>query len=157
MRDPFETTMAIIPQVIEQTNRGERGWDIFSRLLRERIIFLIGPVDDLSRTARAIGEGDLAVTVPETRVRELAPLADAFRTMLYSFRCRGIPRVPIGRSESTSKTASDPRLATPRRQRVRAGRCLKRARPLAVRPAHDPPGRASPAECRPSARSGSHG
>jgi ATP-dependent Clp protease protease subunit len=46
MRDPIETTMAIIPQVIEQTNRGERGWDIFSRLLRERIIFLIGPVDD---------------------------------------------------------------------------------------------------------------
>jgi ATP-dependent Clp protease protease subunit len=46
MRDPIETTMAIIPQVIEQTNRGERGWDIFSRLLKERIIFVIGPVED---------------------------------------------------------------------------------------------------------------
>src|SRR5262249_36349779 len=36
----------IIPQVIEQTHRGERGWDIFSRLLKERIIFLGTPVND---------------------------------------------------------------------------------------------------------------
>lgn len=46
MRDPIETMMAIVPTVIEQTNRGERGWDIFSRLLKERIIFVIGPVED---------------------------------------------------------------------------------------------------------------
>ena len=36
----------IIPTVIEQTHRGERGWDIFSRLLKDRIIFLGTPVDD---------------------------------------------------------------------------------------------------------------
>jgi ATP-dependent Clp protease protease subunit len=36
----------LIPQVIENTSRGERGFDIYSRLLRERIIFLTGPVDD---------------------------------------------------------------------------------------------------------------
>src|SRR3982075_823047 len=36
----------LIPQVIENTRRGERGFDIYSRLLRERIIFLTGPVDD---------------------------------------------------------------------------------------------------------------
>ena len=47
MRNPIETTMAIMPYVVEQTNRGERNWDIFSRLLKERIIFLIGPVDDM--------------------------------------------------------------------------------------------------------------
>ena len=46
MSNPFETAMAIVPTVIEQTNRGERGWDIFSRLLKERIIFVIGPVED---------------------------------------------------------------------------------------------------------------
>ncbi|UVC10919.1 ATP-dependent Clp protease proteolytic subunit [Rhizobium sp. TH2] len=46
MKDPIETMMAIIPTVIEQTNRGERHGDIFSRLLRERIIFVIGPVED---------------------------------------------------------------------------------------------------------------
>jgi ATP-dependent Clp protease, protease subunit len=46
MKDPIETMMAIVPTVIEQTNRGERGWDIFSRLLKERIIFVIGPVED---------------------------------------------------------------------------------------------------------------
>ena len=37
---------ALVPMVVEQTNRGERAYDIFSRLLKERIIFLIGAVDD---------------------------------------------------------------------------------------------------------------
>ena len=43
----FEPRMnALVPMVIEQTNRGERAFDIYSRLLKERIIFLIGPVND---------------------------------------------------------------------------------------------------------------
>ena len=47
MRDRNDVTMnALIPMVVEQTNRGERAYDIFSRLLKERIIFLIGGVDD---------------------------------------------------------------------------------------------------------------
>ena len=37
---------ALVPMVVEQTNRGERAYDIYSRLLKERIIFLTGPVDD---------------------------------------------------------------------------------------------------------------
>jgi ATP-dependent Clp protease protease subunit len=41
------TSGFIIPQVIEQTHRGERGWDIFSRLLKDRIVFLGTPVDDM--------------------------------------------------------------------------------------------------------------
>lgn len=36
----------LVPMVVEQTNRGERAYDIYSRLLKERIIFLTGPVDD---------------------------------------------------------------------------------------------------------------
>jgi ATP-dependent Clp protease protease subunit len=40
------TSNFIIPTVIEQTHRGERGWDIFSRLLKDRIIFLGSQVDD---------------------------------------------------------------------------------------------------------------
>lgn len=43
---PATTANFIIPTVIEQTHRGERGWDIFSRLLKDRIIFLGTPVDD---------------------------------------------------------------------------------------------------------------
>ena len=43
----METKNFIIPTVIEQTHRGERGWDIFSRLLKDRIVFLGSPVDDL--------------------------------------------------------------------------------------------------------------
>ncbi len=46
-RDPLETYMNhLVPTVIEQTNRGERAFDIYSRLLKERIIFLTGEVND---------------------------------------------------------------------------------------------------------------
>ena len=37
---------ALVPMVVEQTNRGERAYDIYSRLLKERIVFLTGPIDD---------------------------------------------------------------------------------------------------------------
>ena len=47
MRDPIDTYMnTLVPMVVEQTSRGERAYDIFSRLLKERIIFLGGPVHD---------------------------------------------------------------------------------------------------------------
>jgi ATP-dependent Clp protease, protease subunit len=47
MRDPAETHMNyLVPMVVEQTNRGERAYDIYSRLLKERIVFITGAVDD---------------------------------------------------------------------------------------------------------------
>jgi ATP-dependent Clp protease protease subunit len=46
MRDHLDMTMNLVPMVVEQTSRGERAYDIFSRLLKERIIFLSGPIDD---------------------------------------------------------------------------------------------------------------
>ena len=46
MKSALDTSNFIIPTVIEQTHRGERGWDIFSRLLKDRIIFLGTAVDD---------------------------------------------------------------------------------------------------------------
>jgi ATP-dependent Clp protease protease subunit len=46
MRDPVTTALNLVPMVVEQTSRGERAFDIFSRLLKERIIFLNGPVED---------------------------------------------------------------------------------------------------------------
>jgi ATP-dependent Clp protease, protease subunit len=46
MKDPVDLAMNLVPMVVEQTNRGERAYDIFSRLLKERIIFLTGPVED---------------------------------------------------------------------------------------------------------------
>lgn len=46
MRDPIETYMNLVPMVVEQTSRGERAYDIFSRLLKERIVFVNGPVHD---------------------------------------------------------------------------------------------------------------
>jgi ATP-dependent Clp protease protease subunit len=46
MKNPVDTAMALVPMVVEQTNRGERSYDIYSRLLKERIIFMTGPVED---------------------------------------------------------------------------------------------------------------
>jgi len=47
MRDPRDTYMNyIVPMVVEQTVRGERSYDIYSRLLKERIIFITGPIED---------------------------------------------------------------------------------------------------------------
>src|ERR1700716_1641421 len=47
MRDPVNTFMNyLVPMVVEQTNRGERSYDIYSRLLKERIIFITGGIDD---------------------------------------------------------------------------------------------------------------
>ena len=46
MSDTINTAMNLVPMVVEQTNRGERAYDIFSRLLKERIIFITGPIED---------------------------------------------------------------------------------------------------------------
>jgi ATP-dependent Clp protease protease subunit len=49
MNNPFDNGQihdALVPIVIEQSNRGERSFDIFSRLLRERIVFVTGPIED---------------------------------------------------------------------------------------------------------------
>ena len=42
------TALNLVPMVVEQTSRGERAYDIYSRLLKERVIFLVGPVEDYS-------------------------------------------------------------------------------------------------------------
>ena len=47
VRDPRDTYQnQLVPMVVEQTNRGERAYDIYSRLLKERIIFITGPIND---------------------------------------------------------------------------------------------------------------
>ena len=47
MRDAVDTYMQhVVPMVVEQTNRGERAYDIYSRLLKERIVFITGPIED---------------------------------------------------------------------------------------------------------------
>ena len=46
MTDPYRTALNLVPMVVEQTSRGERAFDIFSRLLKERIVFVTGGIDD---------------------------------------------------------------------------------------------------------------
>ena len=46
MTNPTTTALNLVPMVVEQTSRGERAFDIFSRLLKERIIFVVGGIED---------------------------------------------------------------------------------------------------------------
>jgi len=46
MNTPFDPTNALVPMVVEQTAKGERSYDIYSRLLKENVIFLVGQVED---------------------------------------------------------------------------------------------------------------
>ena len=58
MKDRIEAHMNnLIPMVVEQSNRGERAYDIYSRLLKERIVFLVGPVNDNISTLVTAGLG----------------------------------------------------------------------------------------------------
>ncbi len=45
-QDPNAVHANLVPMVVEQTSRGERAYDIFSRLLKERVVFMVGPVED---------------------------------------------------------------------------------------------------------------
>ena len=40
------TSLNLVPMVVEQSSRGERAYDIYSRLLKERVIFIVGPIED---------------------------------------------------------------------------------------------------------------
>jgi len=42
----LEQALNLVPMVVEQTSRGERAYDIYSRLLKEHIIFIVGPIED---------------------------------------------------------------------------------------------------------------
>jgi ATP-dependent Clp protease protease subunit len=51
MKNPLDMTMSgLVPIVVEQTARGERAYDIYSRMLKERIVFITGPIDDMVST-----------------------------------------------------------------------------------------------------------
>lgn len=69
MFDPIQTYMNLVPIVIEQSSRGERSFDIFSRLLRERVIFLTGPIDD---TLASLVVAQLLFAESENPKREIA-------------------------------------------------------------------------------------
>ncbi|OQW62151.1 MAG: ATP-dependent Clp protease proteolytic subunit [Proteobacteria bacterium HN_bin10] len=67
--DPIATHANLVPMVVEQTSRGERAFDIFSRLLKERIIFVTGGVDDATA---ALVTAQLLFLESENPKREIA-------------------------------------------------------------------------------------
>src|ERR671936_36775 len=79
MRDPADTYMNyLVPMVVEQTNRGERAYDIYSRLLKERIVFITGAVEDNVSTlvvAQAASMGSLLLTAGAKDLRFALPNA----------------------------------------------------------------------------------
>ena len=46
IKDPSITNLGLVPMVVEQSARGERSYDIYSRMLKDRIVFMVGPVED---------------------------------------------------------------------------------------------------------------
>ena len=64
----------LVPMVIEQTSRGERAYDIYSRLLKERIIFLVGAVEDHSANLIVAQLLFLDFRIPRTVVEQLLML-----------------------------------------------------------------------------------
>ena len=70
MKDKIEEQMNnLIPMVVEQTNRGERSYDIYSRLLKERIVFLVGSVTD---TAASLITAQLLYLESENPKKEIS-------------------------------------------------------------------------------------
>lgn len=70
MRDPRDAYMnTMVPMVVEQSSRGERAYDIYSRMLKERIVFLTGPVDD---TVAALATAQLLFLESENPAKEIA-------------------------------------------------------------------------------------
>jgi len=70
MKDPIETYMnVLVPMVVEQSSRGERAYDIYSRLLKERIIFVTGPIED---NMAAIVSAQLLFLESENPKREIS-------------------------------------------------------------------------------------
>src|SRR6218665_2940261 len=62
--------LGMIPMVIEQSGRGERSYDIYSRLLKERVIFLVGPVND--QTANPVVEHELLFVERENPDKDIS-------------------------------------------------------------------------------------
>ena len=69
MHNPFETTDFIIPDVIESSSKGDIRWNIFSRMMRDRVIFLNGPVED---TMASIVVAQLLFLESENPKKEIA-------------------------------------------------------------------------------------
>ncbi len=51
-----EHLSTLIPMVVEQSSRGERAYDIYSRLLKERIVFVVGPINDAKHTGKSVDQ-----------------------------------------------------------------------------------------------------
>jgi ATP-dependent Clp protease protease subunit len=69
MADIYDRMAISMPYVVEQSSRGERSWDIFSRLLKDRIVFVAGPVDD---TMAAVVTAQLLFLESENPKKEIA-------------------------------------------------------------------------------------
>src|ERR1700737_2265893 len=98
MRDPVETYMNLVPMVVEQTNRGERAYDIYSRLLKERIVFITGPIED---TMASLVVAQLLFLEADNQRKEVG---------LYIISPGGVP--PPGLAFSATRQFSPPPVST---------------------------------------------
>ena len=111
MQDPYETISYLVPTVIEQTSRGERAFDIYSRMLKDRIIFLTGPVDDamaMSITAQLLfleSENPKKPSSPTSNSSSM--LASAFKNALLWLKTKSALILFIFKLETISSEFSE--------------------------------------------------
>ena len=103
-RDPIELYMnTLVPMVVEQTNRGERAYDIYSRLLKERIIFLTGEVYEHSLAETLADVRALLVlrraAFPAIPWRPRDPVAEDLQRRIRAMEVAEAPRRPVVRLE----------------------------------------------------------
>ena len=86
--DPIKG-LNLVPMVVEQTSRGERAYDIYSRLLKERVIFLVGPIDDYMANVIVAQLLCLAAENPE---KDIGCSVCWARSAIQSITCSSITR-----------------------------------------------------------------
>ena len=94
MRDPVDTYMNyLVPTVVEQTNRGERAYDIYSRLLKERIIFITGVIEDeMSALVRSFSSLRRTIRRRKSRFTSTRRAVASRRASRFTTRCNSSVR-----------------------------------------------------------------
>ena len=90
--------LGMVPMVIEQSGRGERAYDIYSRLLKERVVFLVGPVNDV--TANLIGGGAASFSYTLSNGQNFLTIVADAGSQIQTFRALRDRSSPTGPAAS---------------------------------------------------------
>src|SRR5258706_5325206 len=133
MRDPVDIYMnTLVPMVVEQTTRGERAYDIFSRLLKERIIFITGTIEDVMST---LVVGQLLFLEADNPKKEIAMYINSPGGVVRANSRSSSRRVSSVDCGEREESASDERLRriAPAHKELRSGSSKSEREPTSSR------------------------